>query len=301
LAEIIAHNAKDSTYKMGVNQFTDMTDSERKALLGYKRMPAQRSNFQAPSSTVAPPESVDWRTKGAVSPVKDQGGCGSCWAFATVETVESALQIATGKLLTLSPQNVVSCTPNPDHCGGTGGCNGATAELGFQYIADKGVSDEATWPYRQVTGTCTEKAKVAKVKGFVKLAENEQDPLVNAVATVGPIAISVAADAWFSYRSGIFDGCGVNADIDHAVQLVGYGTEKGTDYWIVRNSWGASWGEKGYIRIKKFGSSKDHCGIDKTPADGSGCTGGPSQVTVCGMCGILYDSSYPVGANFTAL
>jgi len=300
LAEIKAHNADPTaSYKKGVNQFTDMTDAEFKSYLGYRRTPVTGAK-QAPlsSGNFEAPTSVDWRTKsGVVSAVKNQGGCGSCWAFATVETVESALNLATGKSLTLSPQNVVSCTPNPQHCGGTGGCNGATAELGFQYIIDKGLADEASWPYKGVTGTCTEKKKAANITGFVKLPENKQDPLVEAVATIGPIAISIDASRWSMYAKGIFDGCTKDADIDHAVQLVGYGVEGTTAYWLVRNSWGPSWGENGYIRIKKFAMDTDFCGIDHTPADGSGCDGGPKQVPVCGMCGILYDSSYPTGAQ----
>jgi cathepsin L len=312
--EINAHNAiPNAMYQKGINKFTDMTRSELKAFRGYNRnMHTSMLGADNPCvagqplpSVGALPTSVDWRTAkpAVVSPVKDQGNCGSCWAFATAETVESSLAIATGNLTILSPQNVVSCTPNPDHCGGTGGCNGAIAELGFDYIKNKGIATEANWPYKQTTGVCNETAhtKVATVTGCVKLAENNYTDLLTAVATIGPIAVSVDAKKWSSYTKGIFNGCDtdVDYDIDHAVQLVGYGTDSGTDYWIVRNSWGPNWGEMGYIRLLRHSDgTTSSCKQDITPADGSGCDGGPATVTVCGECGIWYDNSYPTGAKY---
>jgi len=312
--EIVSHNANPTKmYEKGINKFTDMTRAELKAFRGYNRK-MHTSMLGADNPCVAGqpllrsqalPASVDWRTvkPAVVTPVKDQGSCGSCWAFATAETTESALAIATGNLTVLSPQNVVSCTPNPDHCGGTGGCNGAIAELGFDYIKNNGIATEADWPYKQTTGTCTESAhtKVATVTGCVKLAENNYTDLMTAVATFGPIAVSVDAKKWSSYTKGIYNGCDtdVDFDIDHAVQLVGYGTDSGTDYWIVRNSWGPNWGEAGYIRLLRHSDgSSTWCKPDITPSDGSGCDGGPSTVTVCGECGIWYDSSYPTGAKY---
>jgi len=316
LADIIHHNSLSSQrYKKGVNKFTDMTDSEFKAYRGYNpRMSAalfaspDQPCVQQPLPTYPNdlPASIDWRTaKPAVlTPVKDQGQCGSCWAFATAETVESALALATGGNLTvLSPQNVVSCTVNPDNCGGSGGCNGAIAELGFNYIKDNGIATETNWPYKAVTGECDETShtKVATVGGCVKLVENNYTDLLAAVATIGPIAVSVDASTWNSYSKGIYDACDKEKtmDIDHAVQLVGYGTESGTDYWIVRNSWGPNWGEAGFIRLLRHSDGGDSwCKADTTPSDGNGCDGGPSTITVCGDCGIWFDSSYPTGAKY---
>jgi len=310
LAKIISHNKDSSqTWKMGVNKFTDMTPQQFKSYKGYSlsKSLANRGQMQyAPSNTKVGlqdlPASVDWRQKGVVTPVKNQGGCGSCWAFAATESIESNVAQNTGKLLTLSPQNVVDCTPNPQHCGGSGGCDGATAELAFEYVAGAGIASNQAYPYRAITGKCNEQiAKSAKIKSFVKLIENNYTDLMVAIATVGPIAVSVDASVWGAYSSGVFTGCpkpGQYVDIDHAVQLVGYGTQNGKDYWIVRNSWGSGWGESGYIRIERHsdGASK-WCNIDRTPGDGSGCQGGPSQVTVCGSCGIWYDSSYPTGGT----
>jgi len=307
VAEVVAHNNMlGVTWKKGINKFSDLTVDQFRKSLGHsssmsRTMRASMPQADLPHVDVAAlPDRVDWREAHIVTPVKDQGGCGSCWAFAAIETIESTLTKATGKSLLLSPQNMVSCTPNPQHCGGTGGCAGATSELGYQYVVDKGIASEKDYPYRGVTGKCDEtKPKSAHIKSFVKLPENNYTALLQAIATVGPIAVSVDAEPWMSYSSGVFTGCGFNRiDINHAVQLVGYGTASGKDYWLVRNSWGSFWGESGYIRIFKHsdGDSK-WCGPDPSPQDGTGCDGGPSQVTVCGSCGIWYDSSYSVDAS----
>jgi len=315
IAEIISHNADPSQmYQMGVNKFTDLTEEELKSYRGYnlglssRIFSGQLGNDDPCVDSVpysgALPASVDWRTaKPAVlTPVKDQGQCGGCWAFATTEAIESALALASGNLTNLSPQNVISCTPNPDHCGGTGGCGGATAELGFGYVAAHGIAGADVYPYKAQTGTCNETiTKTAIIEGCVKLGENNYTDLVAAVATVGPLAVSVDASKWSTYMSGIFNGCDteVDIDIDHVVQLVGYGSEKGTDYWIVRNSWGSSWGEEGYIRLLRHSDGSDKwCKNDVVPGDGSGCDGGPPTITVCGECGIWYDNSYPTGAKY---
>lgn len=139
----------------------------------------------------------------------------------------------------------------------------------------------------------------ASVTGYIKLPENNYTALMNAVATIGPIAISVEADTWSFYGRGIFPATSCNyknTDIDHAVQLVGYGTEGSKDYWIVRNSWGAGWGEQGYIRLERTSDGLP-CNEDTTPGDGSACPPFPKEVTVCGACGILYDTCYPVGVK----
>lgn len=311
LAEIKAHNADPAqTWKMGVNKFTDMTEEERHAFTGFnKGMSESMKNLPraSPVHRSGPlPDSVDWRNKGAVTAVKDQGGCGSCWAFAATETLESHLAINTGKLLELSPQNLVSCVENPDHCGGSGGCGGATGELAFDYSTNKGIALEKNYPYRASDTPCNEGiAKSAKSTGFVKLPENNYTALVDAVANVGPVAVSVWASPWFSYSSGVFTGCTFtgNIVINHLVQAVGYGKDPNTglDYWIIRNSWGRGWGESGYMRLEKHsdGDQSKWCGIDRNPLDGSGCSGGPTpappQITVCGSCGIWNDNAYPTG------
>jgi cathepsin L len=310
IAEIRAHNAAGLSWTMGVNKFTDMSEQEFESYYRGRKAPrvkggmlgADNSCDPSALSYIALPPSIDWRSKGAVTAVKDQGSCGSCWAFSTTESIESNLFVETGSIQVLSPQDVVSCTPNPDNCGGSGGCNGAIAELGFKWVESNGIATEANWPYHATTGTCNQAqhTMVVKINGCVKLKENNYTDLMQAVVQKGPISVSVDASQWGTYSSGIYSACDKKStlDIDHAVQLVGYGTENGQDYWIVRNSWGASWGEKGYIRLLRHSDgSSQWCKTDKSASDGSACDGDPETITVCGECGIWYDNSYPFGAH----
>ena len=187
---------------------------------------------------------------------------------------------------------------NPLQCGGTGGCSGATQEIAFNYTRNSGMALESSYPYKGITGKCdpTLIKPVATIKGYVFLPANNYTALMNSLVTVGPIAVSGAAMAWQSYESGVFKGPN-SADVDHAIQMVGYGTDAADgDYYIVRNSWSTGWGEEGYIRIARYGEGKEPCLSDTSPGDGDGCKGGPTIITVCGMTGILSDSSYPIGA-----
>jgi cathepsin L len=307
LQAIRQHNADPTkTWKVGVNHFTDRTDAEFRTRLGLKKSLLYKHHAESlvverpPVTDMAIPSSVDWRDKGIITPVKDQGECGSCWTFATAQTTESYWAMATGKLNILSEQQILDCTPNPQHCGGTGGCEGGTVELAWaQITAMGGLSSEWTYPYTSYFGTdstckMNQVARVARVAKYVNLPVNEQAPVLNYVAMNGPLAISVEANSWSGYETGVFNGCNqTNPDLDHAVMLVGYGTDpQFGDYWLVRNSWSPQWGEQGYIRLKR--QNPVTCGIDLNPSDGDGCTGGPPTVTVCGTCGILYDTLYPI-------
>lgn len=309
VATIRAHNADPAnTWRMGVNQYTALTRRQfRAATKGFSKgaRPQLKAASTASHQAVGDlPTSIDWRTKGVVTPVKNQGMCGGCWAFSATETLESHIAIETGKLFTLSQQEILDCTPNPDECGGTGGCNGATQELAFAWVETTGITTDADYPW---TGTSTfpncqtnKIQPVANITGYVTLPFNNYTALMNAVATIGPIAISADAEPWQMYESGVFSSnCGW--DIDHAIVLVGYGTDSasGLDYWLVRNSWGTGWGEQGYIRVARYGETPagEPCGIDNTPGDGDGCKGGPASIKVCGLCGILSDSSYAEGGH----
>jgi cathepsin L len=251
------------------------------------------------------PKFVDWRTKGIVTAVKDQGHCGSCWAFASTAVIESHVAKNSGLLFDLSVQQMAMCAPNPNKCGGTGGCAGSTAEIAFDYVSKStGLYQEYQYSYASYYGSdyaCTiptTGAPVATIGGFVKLPENNYTALMNAVAQLGPIAISVDASTFGAYKSGIHDGCNqVNPDINHAVVLMGYGNEAGKDYWLVRNSWAPGYGEKGYIKVLRTSDEEGRCGMDVTPHDGSACEGEDDAVKVCGTCGILYDTAYPLGAK----
>jgi cathepsin L len=312
---IIAHNNANKGWNETINTMTILTASERKQFYGYSkginRYINQVKNIKSNSIDLnLLPKNVDWRNKGVVTAVKSQGGCGSCWAFASTAVIESHVAINTNKLYDLSPQQIATCAPNPLECGGKGNCQGATAELAFDYVANSvGLYDEFQLPYTEYYGVESKCALPsdtprATISGYVKLEENNYEQLMYAVATFGPIAVSVDASNWHSYSSGIFNGCNqTNPDINHAVVLVGYGTDyvSGQDYWLIRNSWSASWGESGYIRLLRQkitnGYDDETCGMDITPQDGTACAGDNQPVKVCGTCGILYDSSYPTGAN----
>jgi len=308
LAEIKAHNQLDESWKEGVNHLTDRTETELKGLRGYK-MSYTAATLEKKGGepyvfkNLALPKEVDWRKAGVVSQVKDQGQCGSCWSFGTAESVESYWALATGQLAILSEQQVLDCTANPNQCGGTGGCGGGTVEVAFAGIIKQGgLSSEWTYPYQSYWGknfaTCgfnnTRTPVYAKLKSYVNLPVNKYEPILEAVAHEGPLAIAVDASAWSKYESGVFDGCNqTHPDIDHSVQLVGYGSDhKDGDYWLIRNSWTPAWGEDGYIRIKR--REKPICGVDLNPSDGLGCKNGPPTVEVCGTCGVLFDGLYPV-------
>jgi len=306
------HNARpDVTYAMGVTQFADLSEAEFKVahLNGYKRSPRMnllKVGLQLTSLAKEEdlPTEVDWRDY--LTPVKNQGQCGSCWAFGTVEQVESYYALANnGSKVVLAPQELVSCMSNPAECGGTGGCRGATPELGLNFIAKHGIVRESDLPYTSGTSgedeTCpTDLSPVrVKVQDFRMLPSNDLEAVKRHLAKVGPLAVSLDASSFSMYTSGVFSECDYNDDIDlnHAVQLVGYGTDpngKG-DYWLIRNSWGPEWGENGFIRLKR--ESSEICGFDSEPQDGVGCHGQTETVKVCGMCGVLYDTIYPIGAQ----
>lgn len=250
LTEIKAHNARtDSSYKKGLSMHTDKTDDEwAHAMKGYNRNVAFATHAARPKVAAIEdidisslPNRMDWREKNVVSDVKDQGGCGSCWAFSATETVESAVAVATGKLIKMAPQEYVDCAPNPKHCGGTGGCEGSTQWLAFNYSITAGIASESEYPYKGRDGNCKESSmtSVASISGYERLPANDYASLMKAVANVGPIAISVSA-AWRHYTEGVYDDdCGLT--IDHAVQLVGYGEDKGDEYWYVHAASRTPW------------------------------------------------------------
>jgi cathepsin L len=299
-AQLAKINAQNEDYQKGeqswyasVNHISDYTAAEFKTLRSASTYSPSTHPIVALQNTGSNPDSIDWRDKNVVTPVKNQGGCGSCWAFSATETVESAYAIASGKLLTLSPQTYVNCVKNPNKCGGTGGCEGATMELAFNLTAQTGIALESDLPYAGRDQTCRTYTAAVKVTGYVKNPVNDAAALETAVATKGPQAITVAAEPWQMYGGGIFKGCtgSSGSSLDHGVQLVGYTK----DYWIVRNSWGSSWGERGYIRISRANDAKT--ATDKSPADGVACYPYPKTQTVGGECGILFDTSYPTGAT----
>lgn len=318
LKRVREHNAKKLSWTEGINKFSAMTATEKKKFHGrsknHARLQGKEGTLKGAKKlpadfTIKPvdtlPDSVDWRDSGIVTSVKDQGHCGSCWAFASTAVIESHVAKASGLLFDLSVEQMAMCAPNPNSCGGTGGCEGSTAELAFEYVTGStGLLQEYQYAYSSYYGedfTCTwpsDESAVATIDGYVQLPENNYEALMNAIATVGPVAVSVDASVWHAYEGGVYDGCNQeNPDIDHAVTLVGYGEEDGQKYWLVRNSWSPAWGEKGYIKIARSEDDSDKCGTDITPQHGTACAGEDDPVKVCGTCGILYDSAYPLNAK----
>lgn len=234
-------NGGDAVF--GITQFSDLTEDEfRSTYLMPSFQPTEEDRFVETSLSAA--ADIDWRTRGVLTGVKDQGQCGSCWAFSATEAIESYAVIS-GKyrLTALSPQQINSCDRND------GGCNGGNTETAYKYVVSAGgIETEASYPYtsgRGQTGPClADPSKfVVKITGYRAVAKGESN--LEAALNNGPVSVCLAADAFQTYHSGILASC--PGRIDHCVQAVGYTA----DYWIVRNSWGTGWGEAGFIRIKR--------------------------------------------------
>jgi len=310
---VVSHNSKNLSWKETLNKFSALTDEEKRKYRGFSKTNSKVGKTTSLSESVKPsvdivslPKNVDWRNEGIVTAVKDQGYCGSCWAFASTATIESHVAKASGLLFDLSVEQTAFCSPNPNKCGGTGGCAGATAELAFSYyMSVPGILEDFQWGYTGYTGqnaNCSDMPNLspkAAISGYVQLPENNYTALLNALAFEGPVSISVDASNWGAYSEGIFSGCSTTtSDIDHAVVAVGYGVEPdGKKYWLVRNSWSPTWGEKGYIKLARDDGDEESCQTDSTPENGSACEGDDAPIKTCGTCGCLYDSSYPTGAK----
>ncbi len=263
LARVAAHNAAvpPPAWRKAVNELTDRSDDELRRLRGVAASalrPRLEASATTPSAPDEPDVDIDWRGRGVITAVKNQAACGSCWAFAAVEAVEAAFSIATGRLENLSEQQILDCTPNPLECGGDGGCTGGTPELAYEALMNNslggGLASEWTYPYVSAHGDGVGPCKldplltppVARVTGYMRLPSNDQAAVLAALRERGPLAVNVDAGAWFEYGSGVFTDCDTESpDIDHAVLLVGAGTDNATGlaYWLVRNSWGTAWGE----------------------------------------------------------
>jgi len=251
-------NEKNYSYTLGMNQFGDLTANEFKTqVVGGCFAGASAQSESAITVHTADPADVDWTTKGKVQKVKNQGQCGSCWAFSAIGALESADAIKGGDLKDLSEQQLVDCAGAQ----GNQGCNGGLMNQAFDYLIQFGGSEgQKDYPYTARDGSCkADKGKVAaKIASHKELPPNE-NALGDAIQT-GPVSVAIEADQsiFQFYKSGILDGnCGKN--LDHGVLAVGYKSDANKGYWIVKNSWGASWGNQGFVWIRAF---KNMCGIN---------------------------------------
>ena len=260
---------ENSLYRTGITKFSDLTKQEfAKIYLNLNYDALAMANFDPTIVKVsnAAPDAYDWRDYGRVSPVKDQGSCGSCWAFSTVANLEGLYYANKGVMKTFSEQMLVDCDTSDS------GCNGGLMQYAFTWLKKNGIMLDSDYPYTGTKGTCkSDKTKYVDmtVTGYKKLGSSwstwsavDEDEVKEFLYETGPLAIALNADPLQTYTSGILDLTSTkcpSSGINHAVTLVGYGTENSVAYWIVKNSWGTAWGEKGYFRIRRGNGT---CGIN---------------------------------------
>jgi len=282
VASIEQHNAEGHGWTKAVNQFAHLSPQEFKEqytgfLSGVPKPSVEIPRLPFKRSLAPLADSVDWNKAGAVTPVKNQGSCGSCWAFSTTGSTEGAYYVANNELVSLSEQQLVSCDKVDQ------GCNGGLMDNAFKFIEKNGgLCLESDYPYTSgagATGTCKTSCTVqpgTEIKSFTDVSPSPQvtpatEADMQAAVTQQPVSVAIEADqsAFQFYSGGVMSGsCGTR--LDHGVLVTGYGTDAGSDYWTVKNSWGGSWGEEGYIRIERGLSSQKG-----------------------GQCGVLLSASYP--------
>ena len=273
---IKAHNGEAEsglhTFTLGENEFADMTSDEITSFYnGLTHAVPTRPELghtESQAKLGSLPTAIDWREKKVVTPVKNQKMCGSCWAFSATGSLEAAHALSNKTLVSLSEQNLVDCSKKE----GNLGCFGGLMDHAFQYVKDNGgIDTEASYPYTATTGkTCLYNAtnSGATLKSWVDLPHGSEADLQKAVATVGPVSVGIDASRpkFHFYKKGVYhDKTCSSIRLDHGVLVVGYGSgkadtdHKAQDYWIVKNSWGASWGMEGYIHMSR--NRKNNCGI----------------------------------------
>jgi C1A family cysteine protease len=278
-------NFRNLTYKLGHNQFSGMDSNDFRKYLGYSNL--ESSNLRRRKTSTLDqqinvydlPSSINWVEKGAVTPVKDQGQCGSCWSFSTTGALEGAYYNKYGNLQSFSEQQLVDCD-NFKNGGRDHGCNGGLMDNAFAWISKNGgLCIENDYPYisgnTETSGTCKQSCETvsdSKIVSFVDVTTSSDLDMMQAIASQ-PVSIAIEADQreFQLYKSGVFTAtCGTN--LDHGVLVVGYGSDDGSDYYLVKNSWGESWGQDGYILLGR----------------GSQYNNGDGQ------CGLLLQGSYPI-------
>lgn len=262
LKMIRSHNKKGLPYKLGVNEFADMTWNEfQKHRLGAAQNCSATLKGSLKRTNSIVPETKDWREAGIVSPVKNQGSCGSCWTFSTTGALEAAYAQAFGKNISLSEQQLVDCAGAFNNFG----CNGGLPSQAFEYIKyNGGLDTEEAYPYTGKNGVCKYSSENVGVRVFesVNITLGAEDDLKYAVGLVRPVSVAFeVVDGFKLYESGVYtsNSCGSDPmDVNHAVLAVGYGVENGTPYWLIKNSWGEDWGDHGYFKMEM---GKNMCGV----------------------------------------
>ncbi|KAJ3608766.1 hypothetical protein NHX12_023296 [Muraenolepis orangiensis] len=251
------------TYELAMNHLGDLTMEEVTSSLMGTHAPEDLQRDLANFTRVDErelPSSLDWRRKGLVTEVKNQGSCGSCWAFSAVGALEGQLKKTTGTLVSLSPQNLMDCSMRF----GNKGCNGGYIANAFQYvIKNQGIDSDVAYPYMGRSGPCKydTRGKVASCSGYRFLPMGDEYELMHAMAAIGPISVAIDASRpkFLFYRHGVYRDRTCTHRVNHGVLAVGYGTEHGRDYWLVKNSWGVHYGEHGYVKMAR--NRFNQCGI----------------------------------------
>jgi len=262
LDTVTAWNQKPGiTSTQGINAYSDMTSIEmKKKLNGYKPKSENTKRYVSPAHNFDLPASVDWRKQGAVTGIKDQGVCGSCWAFSTTGSVEGAVALASGKLISLSEQQLMDCSTDE----GNESCEGGLMDYAFKWIIENhGICSEADYPYLEKDEKCVTGCKsVSTITDYADIPSGNETAMGYAVA-VQPLSIAIEADqdVFQNYKSGVLSSSECGTQLDHGVLIVGYGHDNvsGLDYWIVKNSWGVSWGLDGYVWLAR---GVNECGLD---------------------------------------
>lgn len=254
------------TYELGMNHLADMTSEEIKSKLTGLILPPQserQATFSSQKNSTfggKVPDSIDWRDKGCVSDVKNQGGCGSCWAFSAVGALEGQLMLKTGKLVSLSPQNLVDCSSKY----GNKGCGGGFMTQAFQYVIDnKGIDSDSYYPYHAMDEKChyDPTGKASTCAKYTEIVPGTEDNLKQALGSIGPISVAIdgTRPSFFLYRSGVYSDPTCSHEVNHGVLAVGYGNLNGQDFWLLKNSWGTKYGDQGYVRIAR--NKGNLCGV----------------------------------------